>query len=58
VAVRKRPELPASTIYKSGIEVGDQLLICSSEKMQDYWASPSETAGNESQAEQSKAASV
>jgi len=35
-------ELPARSIFKSGIEVGDQLLICSPERMQDYWASPSE----------------
>jgi uncharacterized membrane protein (UPF0127 family) len=40
-------ELPARSIYRLGIEVGDQLLICSSEKMQDYWTSSSgAAAGN------------
>jgi uncharacterized membrane protein (UPF0127 family) len=31
-------ELPARSIYGSGTQVGDQLLICSPEKMLDYWA--------------------
>ena len=32
-------ELPAHSIYGSGTQVGDQLLICSQEKMRAYWAS-------------------
>jgi uncharacterized membrane protein (UPF0127 family) len=32
-------ELPPRSIYGSGTQVGDQLLICSPEKMQAYWAS-------------------
>ena len=32
-------QLPARSIYGSGTQVGDQLLICSPEKMLDYWAS-------------------
>jgi uncharacterized membrane protein (UPF0127 family) len=32
-------ELPARSLYGSGTQVGDQLLICSSEKMLNYWAS-------------------
>jgi hypothetical protein len=45
-------ELPAHTIYGTGTQVGDQLLICSSEKMLDYWAPqsrdlPSETHLNQ-----------
>jgi hypothetical protein len=32
-------ELPARTIYGTGTQVGDQLLICSSDKMLAYWAS-------------------
>ena len=31
-------QLPARSIYGSGTQVGDQLLICSPEKMLDYWA--------------------
>jgi uncharacterized protein len=31
-------ELPARSIYGSGTQVGDQLLICSPEQMEDYWA--------------------
>jgi uncharacterized membrane protein (UPF0127 family) len=34
-------ELPARTIYGTGTQVGDQLLICSAEQMLDYWASQS-----------------
>jgi uncharacterized membrane protein (UPF0127 family) len=34
-------ELPARSICGSGTQVGDQLLICSPEKMRDYWASAS-----------------
>jgi len=30
-------ELPARSIYGSGTQVGHQLLICSSEKMLEYW---------------------
>ena len=41
-------QLPVRSIYKLGIEVGDQLLICSSEKMEAYWVLPSGgAAGNE-----------
>jgi hypothetical protein len=32
-------ELPPRSIYGSGTQVGDQLMICSPEKMQAYWAS-------------------
>ena len=32
-------ELPARSIYGSGTQVGDRLLICSQEKMREYWAS-------------------
>ena len=32
-------ELPPRSIYGSGTQVGDQLLICSPEKMMSYWAS-------------------
>ena len=32
-------ELPPRSIYGSGTQVGDQLLICSPEKMQAFWAS-------------------
>ena len=42
-------ELPTHTIYTSQTQPGDQLLICSPERMQDYWASPSQgVAGNQS----------
>lgn len=34
-------ELPARSIYESGTQVGDQLMICSLEEMQGYWASQS-----------------
>jgi len=30
-------ELPSRSIYGSGTQVGDQLMICSSEKMHAYW---------------------
>jgi uncharacterized membrane protein (UPF0127 family) len=32
-------ELPARSIYDSGTQVGDQLLICSPEEMHAYWLS-------------------
>jgi hypothetical protein len=32
-------ELPPRSIYGSGTQLGDQLLICSPEKMMSYWAS-------------------
>ena len=32
-------ELPPRSIYGSGTEVGDQLLICTAEQMEAYWAS-------------------
>jgi uncharacterized membrane protein (UPF0127 family) len=31
-------ELPARSIYDSGTQVGDQLLICSPQEMEAYWA--------------------
>jgi len=30
-------ELPARTIYVSGTQVGDSLLICAPEEMENYW---------------------
>lgn len=30
-------ELPARSIYDSGTQVGDQLMICSPEEMRGYW---------------------
>lgn len=32
-------ELPPRSIYGSGTQVGDQLLICPIEEMENYWAS-------------------
>jgi len=32
-------ELPARSISKSGIQVGDQLMICTAKEMEAYWAS-------------------
>ncbi len=32
-------ELPARSIYGSGTQVGDQLIICSPEEMELYWTS-------------------
>jgi hypothetical protein len=32
-------ELPARSIYDSGTQVGDQLMICSPEAMHAYWLS-------------------
>lgn len=31
-------ELPVRSIYDSGTQVGDQLMICSPEEMRGYWA--------------------
>ena len=31
-------ELPARSLYGSGTQVGDQLLICSSQSMLEYWS--------------------
>src|SRR6185369_14148864 len=35
-------ELPARSIFESGTQIGDRLLICSAEKMQMYWTSQRE----------------
>lgn len=32
-------ELPARTIYGSGTQLGDRLMICAPHKMEAYWAS-------------------
>ncbi len=32
-------ELPARSVYDSGTQVGDQLMICSPEEMHAYWLS-------------------
>ena len=32
-------ELPARSVYGSGTQIGDQLLICSPEEMELYWTS-------------------
>ncbi|HTQ54620.1 MAG TPA: DUF192 domain-containing protein [Bryobacteraceae bacterium] len=37
VHARSVLELPARTIYISGTQVGDELLICAPEEMEDYW---------------------
>lgn len=36
-------ELPAKSIYGSGTQVGDQLMICAPQKMESYWASQTTT---------------
>jgi uncharacterized membrane protein (UPF0127 family) len=41
VRARSVLELPTRTIYSSGTEVGDDLLICTPEEMQNYWDSRS-----------------
>jgi uncharacterized membrane protein (UPF0127 family) len=37
-------ELPVRTIYESGTQIGDQLMIGTPDKMEAYWASQSEGA--------------
>jgi len=37
-------ELPVRTIYESGTQIGDQLMICTPDKMEAYWAAQSEGA--------------
>ena len=31
-------ELPARSVYGSGTQIGDQLLICTPQEMESYWA--------------------
>jgi len=47
-------ELPARSIYGSGTQVGDHLLICSAEKMRDHWASRHPEQSEESPRSDSK----
>lgn len=35
-------ELPTRTIYSSGTEIGDYLLICRPDEMENYWKAPGE----------------
>lgn len=51
-------ELPARSIYHSGTQVGDELLICSPEEMRAYWAPKRlELPGNEGEEGRSQAES-
>jgi uncharacterized membrane protein (UPF0127 family) len=34
-------ELPVRTIYESGTQIGDQLMICTPDKMEAYWSAQS-----------------
>jgi hypothetical protein len=49
-------ELPLRSIYGSGTQVGDQLLICSPEKMMSYWVSqqPEQPSGTDPDRETSR----
>ena len=47
-------ELPARSIYGSGTQVGDQLMICSSDKMHTYWQSGEQAPPPGPQLSQSK----
>ena len=38
-------ELPARSVYESGTQIGDQLLICSPAEMENYWASQAQVPG-------------
>jgi uncharacterized membrane protein (UPF0127 family) len=37
-------ELPVRTIFESGTQIGDQLMICTADKMEAYWTSQSDGA--------------
>jgi uncharacterized membrane protein (UPF0127 family) len=38
-------ELPARSVYESGTQVGDQLLICTPAEMENYWSSQDQPPG-------------
>jgi uncharacterized membrane protein (UPF0127 family) len=38
-------ELPTRTIYSSNTQVGDELLICSPDEMENYWKTQQATGG-------------
>jgi len=39
-------ELPTRTIYVSGTQVGDDLLICAPQEMENYWKQEARSASN------------
>jgi hypothetical protein len=44
-------QLPQGSLSASGTQVGDEMLICSSQKMREYWANPATGAGAQARIE-------